>query len=65
KRSVVRAKCFQGPGAKMKLTKKVNRLLLGVIICHSGEPRIGVQAGVGIQNRLKILDSGSRFACPE
>ena len=49
----------------MKLTKKVNILLLGVIIRHFGEPRIGVQAGVGIQNRLIILDSGSRFACPE
>ena len=29
------------------------------------EPRIGSGAGVGIQNCLEILDSGSRFACPE
>jgi hypothetical protein len=28
----------------------------------SGEPRIESGAGAGIQNRLKILDSGSRFA---
>jgi hypothetical protein len=31
-------------------------------ITYSGEPRIGSGAGAGIQNRLKILDSGSRFA---
>jgi hypothetical protein len=24
-----------------------------------------IPAKAGIQNRLKILDSGSRFACPE
>jgi hypothetical protein len=30
-----------------------------------GEPRIESGAGAEIQNRLKILDSGSRFACPE
>jgi hypothetical protein len=28
-------------------------------------PGSGSGAGTGIQNRLKILDSGSRFACPE
>ena len=35
------------------------------VLRHSGEPWVGSGAGVGIQNRSKILDSKARFACLE
>jgi hypothetical protein len=42
---------------KLKIEKSMNALTK---VVHSAIP-----AKAGIQNCLEILDSGSRFACPE
>jgi hypothetical protein len=45
-------------------------IIFGDLFSETDEPfaKVGhsvIPAKAGIQNRLKILDSGSRFACPE
>jgi|GEM_PF-2599512 len=47
---------------KSELVKLLAKITYSVIPANPGS---GSGAGAGIQNCSKILDSGSRFACPE
>jgi hypothetical protein len=50
---------------KQRKTKCFSKKYIAIMEVMEKVPFFVIPAKAGIQNCLKILDSGSRFACPE
>jgi hypothetical protein len=53
------------PGAELEAGSRLEKTIKVIIEVLAEVAYSVIPAKDGIQNRLKILDSGPRFACPE